>query len=121
MLDGDGDSRRPLTQAAHQGGHADQFDVVGHRYGEALPAAPGIEALAVAQALFDLPQRRADRRFQRQRPGRRLHRTTGADQQRVVEQLAQAVQCIAHCRLAQRQALRRARDVAFAQQGVEDA
>lgn len=73
---------------------------------------------AVAQALFDLPQRRADRRFQRQRPGRRLHRTTGADQQRVVEQLAQAVQRIAYCRLAQRQALRRARDVAFAQQGV---
>lgn len=121
VLDGDGDSRGAFAQAAHQARHADQLDVVGHRHGEALPAAPRIEAFAIAQALFDLPQRRADRCFQCQRPRCWLHGPTGADQQRIVEQFAQAVQRVAHRRLAQRQALRGARDVTLAQQGVEHA
>ncbi len=106
---------------SHQRRHADQLDVVGDGDGEALPAGRGIEEIAGIERVFDLLQRIADRRFQAQCARRRLHGAADAYQQRVVEQLAQAIEGIADRRLAERQPLCGAGDVAFAQQGVQHA
>ncbi len=84
-------------------------------------AARRIEGLAGDQAVFDLLQRMTDRSLQRQGSRRRLHGPADAHQQRVIEQLAQATQGIAHRRLAEGQALGGTRDVALTQQGVEHA
>lgn len=68
---------------------------------------------------LNLRQGGTDRALQRQRPGRRLHAAAHAHQQRVAEQLAQAVERVAHRRLAEGQALGGTGDIALAQQGVE--
>ncbi len=113
--------RRALLQAAQQAGHAQLFDEVGHGNAQGLPAQVRVEAFTDIQRLLDLLQRRADRAFQGQGLGRRLHAPADAHQQRVVEQLTQARQGIAHRWLAEGQALGGARDVLLAQQHVEDA
>ncbi|MNP32153.1 hypothetical protein D3C76_1253190 [compost metagenome] len=119
MADGDLHPRRLLGQLLQQAWHADQLHVVGNREGEALAAARRVEAFADYQALFDLLECGAYRCFQGQGPRRRLHGAADAHQQRVAEQFAQAVQRIAHRRLAEGQALRRAGDIALTQQGIQ--
>src|SRR5690606_33035476 len=115
----DPDARRLVAEAVEQARHAHQLDVIGDGDAKALAAFARFEGLACAQALLQLSQRTADRCLQRQCPRRRLHASANAYQQRVVEQLAQAIQCIAYRRLAQGQAFGGARDVLFAQQGIE--
>ena len=119
MLDAQAHTRRRATQAVEQARHAQRFHIVGQRQGKALAAARRVEGVATGQALADALQGVANRRFQLQRPWRRLHRPADTHQQRVIEQLAQAVQCVAHRRLAQCQALRRAGNVALAQQRIQ--
>ncbi len=121
VMDFDTNTRRQPTKLLDQARHANQLDVVGHGNVEPLFAARRLENFAGAQALFDLLQRRPDRPGQRLRPGRWLHGATDAHQQRIVEQHAQPIQRIAHRRLAQGQAFRRAGDVAFTQQRIQHA
>ncbi|MND98634.1 hypothetical protein D3C80_909950 [compost metagenome] len=97
--------RRAVLQAAQQAWHAQLLDEVGHGDAKGLPAQARVEAFADVEGLLDLLQRRADRAFQGQGLGRRLHAPADAHQQRVVEQFAQARQGVAHRRLAEGQAL----------------
>ena len=50
---------------------------------------------------------------------RRGHALAGADQQRIIEQRAQAAQDVGHRRLGDAQLLRRPRDVFFPKQNIE--
>lgn len=119
VLHVDAHARSLLGQARQQTRHQQHLGVVGEGDAETLAAACRLEATTLAQALLDLPQRRADRRLQLQGPRRRLHGAADAHQQRVVEQVTQAIQRVAYRRLAQRQALGGTRHVALAQQHVE--
>ncbi len=100
VMDFDANAGRQPTKLLDQARHADQLHIVGDRYVETLFAARRVENFASAQALLDLLQRGANRTGQRLRPGRGLHGATHAHQQRIVEQHAQTIQCIAHRRLA---------------------
>ncbi|MCY1547765.1 hypothetical protein D9M68_838380 [compost metagenome] len=121
MADIDANARRLPAELFDQARHADQLDIIGHRDAETLAAARRVEGFTCREALFDLLQRRADRCLQGQSTWRWLHAATNANQQRVVEQFAQAIERVAHRRLTEGQTLGGARDIVLAQQGVEHA
>ena len=110
-----------LAELFKQPWHADQLDIVGDGDAEVLTAAGRVEHVAGTETLFQLLQGRADRRFQRLGARRGLHAAAHPHQQRVIEQFAQAIQCVADCRLAQGQAFGRAGNVLLAHQCIEHA
>ncbi len=112
---------RLLAELFKQTRHADQLDIVGDGDAEVLAAAGRVKHIAGTQALFQLLQGCADRRFQRLGARRGLHAAAHAYQQRVVEQFAQAIQCVAHRRLAQGQAFGRTGNVLLTHQRIEHA
>ncbi|MOA26569.1 hypothetical protein D3C78_1473720 [compost metagenome] len=82
---------------------------------------PRIEGLPAADAAAQAAQRLLDARRQLLGQRRRRHAAAVADEQRVVELLAQALQGMADRRLAEVQQRRRAGQVAFVVDHLEDA
>jgi hypothetical protein len=112
-------ARRDLAQPLQQHGQEDPLADVGHDDAEGARRRGGVEVLVAVQCLANEMQRVADRIGQFYREGGRLHAARGPHEQRVVQHLAQLAQAGAHCRLAQADALRRGRDVALCQDGLE--
>ena len=79
----------------------------------------GLERGRQRQGPGNIGERAVDRSGKLQRPGGRLHAAVAPHEQRVVEQAAQAVERLAHGRLAQPVALGGAGDVALRHQRVE--
>ncbi|MNI75653.1 hypothetical protein D3C73_1318270 [compost metagenome] len=107
-------------QLSQQARHAQLLDEVGHGNAKGLAARQWVEAIIDVEGLFDLLQRRANRAFQCQRLGRRLHAPADTHQQRIIKLLAQARQGVAHGWLTEGQALGGAGHILLAQQHVED-
>jgi hypothetical protein len=79
----------------------------------------GLEAQAQLHGALHRLQRLTERHQHGVRARRALHDAAALHQQRVVEQLAQAAQRLAHGRLRHARAARGARDAALAQERVE--
>ncbi|MNH15032.1 hypothetical protein D3C79_746380 [compost metagenome] len=97
--------RRLGLQGGEQPGHAQLFGEVGQGNAQLPVAAARVEAVAGAERLLDLLQRRANRPFQGQGAGGGAHASADPHQQRITEHVAQARQGVAHCRLGQGQTL----------------
>ena len=118
--DPDAKTRRQALQAQQDPGQEHHFADLGEIKGECLARAGGrIEAGIDLQCRFQQFTSTRDRFRQLLRIRRWLHARYGAHEERVVKQLPQARQRIAHCGLAQANAVRRQRHIAFPYQRVE--
>src|SRR3990167_813049 len=110
-----------LAELLEQARHAEKPYIIRDGDAEVLTAAGWVEYFTGAEALLDLLQGGAYRRFQRLGAGRRLHAAAHPHQQRVVEQFAQATQGVAHRRLTERQTFGGAGNILLAHQRIEHA
>ncbi len=106
-------------QAGHQARQQAQLGIVVHRQAKG-PRSVRIEGFLGAKAGLQQMQGLAHRHVQGEGGGGGFQALGGAPEQRLVELFAQAGEGVAHRRLAAMQADRRARQVAFAHQGIED-
>ena len=112
-------ARRGLTQARQCGQQHGRFAVVGGRDAPRVGSGRRIERRLRCDGLFQRGQRVAQRFAQRLGARRGPHPAWARQQQRIVEDLAQARQVHADGRLRIVQALRRARHIVLGQQHIE--
>jgi hypothetical protein len=118
--DGDVDVRRLALQALDELRQEGQLVDLAHRDRERARAGARIEASGALQELFEPAERTGDVGGDRARERRRHHVVAPPLEQRVVEQLAQPGERVAHGRLRQVQALAGRRDPAVAVDRVEN-
>jgi len=113
--------RGALAQRHHEIGQEAAFADVAHVDAEGLVRGRRVELRRLAQGLLQRHQGTAHGRRQALGARRGLHAGTGAHEERVLEQQAQARQALAHGGLGQVQQLGRTPHLAHAVDGVEHA
>jgi hypothetical protein len=114
------DARRLLGNGGHERWQKRGFQRIAHRQREAALARGGVEARAFAQRALEALQCGAHLGDERARQRRRHHALPTALEQRVVKQLAQPPERVAHGGLRQVERARGRRDPTFRIDGVED-
>ena len=112
-------ARRQMRDLFDQVGQAGQFTQFAGRDDETAPVVQGIEGFFLQQAAIDQIENFRHGSGERQRARRGFEAALGAHEQRIVEQDAQAIQRLAHRRLADAEMFRRHGAVAIAQQGID--
>jgi hypothetical protein len=103
----------------HELRHQRDFERIAQADAEHALGLGGVERRLRMQRLLQREQQRLDDARELERAGRRRHAVRGAHEQFVAQRHAQALERAAQRRLADEQALGRARDAAFVQQRVE--